>query len=63
MFYKPELFVYLLLLPVICLVVLPALFSATRLCMGAVRKNKLAQQSCKELDQEQIFGDERLAEA
>lgn len=63
MFYNPELFVYLMFLPVICLVVLPALFSTTRVCMGIVRKNKIAQESCDKIEQEQVFDEEMLAEA
>jgi hypothetical protein len=40
MLYQPELFVYVMLLPVVCLVVLPAMFSATRVIIGAVKTSK-----------------------
>ena len=63
MFYNPELFVYLMFLPVVCLVVLPALCSTTRVCMSVVRKSKMAQENSKKNEQEQVFGEEMLAEA
>ena len=37
MLYQPEVFVYLMLLPVICLVVLPALFATTRAVIGVLK--------------------------
>ena len=61
MFYNPELFVYLMFLPVVCLIVLPAIFSTTRVCMGVVRKSKMAQENCKKIEQEEVFGEEMLA--
>ena len=56
MFYQPELFVYLMLLPVVCLVVLPAMFSATRMIIGAVKTSKSPEF-------ETTFEQEALAEA
>ncbi|GAB4345457.1 MAG: hypothetical protein Kow0089_22550 [Desulfobulbaceae bacterium] len=38
MLYHPEVFVYLMLLPVTFLVVLPALFGATRTVIGFLRQ-------------------------
>jgi hypothetical protein len=63
MFYQPEVFVYLLFLPVVCLIVLPALFSTTRVIMGLAKKSHLAEQNLKVLEQEQRYGQEALAEA
>ncbi len=63
MFYNPELFVYLMFLPVVCFIVLPALCSTTRVCMGVVRKSKIAQEKREKIEQEQAFGEELLAEA
>ena len=54
MFYRPELFVYVMLLPVVCLVVLPALFSATRVAIGAVKTSGVTAS-------EQTFEQEPLA--
>ena len=56
MFYRPELFTYLMLLPVICLVVLPAMFSATRVVIGAVKPSKATEY-------ETSFEGQALAEA
>ena len=63
MFYQPEVFVYLLFLPVVCLIVLPALFSTTRVVIGAAKKSQLANEKTKAVQQEQDFNQEVLAEA
>ena len=56
MLYQPEIFVYLMLLPVVCLVVLPAMFSATRVIIGAAKTSKTTEV-------ETSFEREALAEA
>lgn len=56
MFYKPELFVYLMLLPVVCLVVIPAMLSATRVIIGALKTSKAPEF-------ESAYEQEALAEA
>ena len=56
MLYHPELFVYLMLLPVICFVVLPTLFSTTRAVIGVAKTTKAPEV-------EESFSQELLAEA
>lgn len=63
MFYQPEVFVYLMLLPVVCMIVLPALFSTCRVIMGVAKKSQIAEKKSTVLEQEAIYGQETLAEA
>ena len=63
MFYQPEVFVYLMLLPVVCLIVLPALFSTTRVVMGVAKKSQMVKENSTVQEQETIFDQETLAEA
>ena len=61
MFYQPEVFVYLMLLPVFCFIVLPALFSATRLVIGTAKQSQLAKRDSELSEQEQVYEQEVLA--
>lgn len=63
MFYQPEVFVYLMLLPGACLIVLPALFSTTRVIIGIAKKSQPVKENLKVLEQEQRYNQEALAEA
>ena len=56
MLYHPEVFIYLMLLPVACLVVLPAFFSTVRVVLGAVRNSKASEL-------EESYSQEALAKA
>lgn len=40
MFYNPDVFVYLILLPVICLLLLPSLFMVIRMIIGILRTSR-----------------------
>ena len=51
MLYRPEIFVYIMLLPAICLVIVPALLSTTRVVIGAL-KTKNAVETQETFDQE-----------
>ena len=61
MFYKPELIVYLWLLPVICFVLLPACFSLCRSTMGFMKTSAATQKDSKNPVQEQGLENEVLA--
>jgi len=63
MFYQPEVFVYLMLLPVVCLIILPALFSTTRFIIGLAIKSQIANENSKVQEQNQGFNQDKLVEA
>ena len=56
MLYQPELFVYVMFLPVVFLVVIPVMLSLTRVAIGVVKTSKAPEF-------EQGFEGEALAEA
>ncbi len=63
MFYQPEVFVYLMLLPVVCLIVIPTLFSTTRVIVGVAKKSQQTEESFNMLEQEQRYDQQVPAEA
>ena len=62
MFYQPELIVYLWLLPVTCLVVIPAALTTCRGCIGVMKKTAAPEKDYKIFEQEQSFENKALAQ-